>query len=134
MHKLRKLSLSVHRYVGIVAGLILCVVAIAGSLLVFEAELDRPTESAFTTDIFLDFARYSGKLLKLEDTRKANLVDRILKAQYTLHVGQYGGVVTKLIYALVGIAPLGLFVTGFLIWWSRTYAVKLSDRTILSRK
>ena len=41
MSKLRKLSLSVHRYVGIVAGLILCVVAITGSLLVFEAELDR---------------------------------------------------------------------------------------------
>jgi uncharacterized iron-regulated membrane protein len=41
MMKLRKPSLILHRYVGILAGLIIAIVGITGSLLVFEEELDR---------------------------------------------------------------------------------------------
>jgi uncharacterized iron-regulated membrane protein len=94
----------------------------------FQVWLRFPTEGEFTKDLNLDFDRYTGTLLKQDDARQYNIVDRILKSQYTLHVGHYGGIVTKLIYALVGIAPLGLFVTGGIIWWSRTYAAKIFSR------
>jgi uncharacterized iron-regulated membrane protein len=90
----------------------------------FKVWLRFPTESEFTQDLNLEFDRYTGTLLKQDDARQYNIVDRILKAQYTLHVGHYGGIITKLIYFLVGIAPLGLFITGTIIWWSRTYAAK----------
>jgi uncharacterized iron-regulated membrane protein len=65
-----------------------------------------------------------GFCRSVDDARKSQIVDRILAAQYTLHVGHYGGIVTQILYALIGIAPLGLFVTGAIIWWSRTYAAK----------
>jgi uncharacterized iron-regulated membrane protein len=98
----------------------------------FRVWLRFPTEGDFTKDLNLDFDRYTGALLKQDDARQYNIVDRILKAQYTLHVGHYGGIVTKLIYGLIGIAPLGLFVTGGIIWWSRTYAAKPRRKSSLN--
>ncbi len=90
----------------------------------FNVWLHLRGESDFTKDVNLDFDRYTGALLKVRDARTDGLVDRILSAQYTLHVGHYGGIVTKILYGAIGIAPLGLFVTGGIIWWSRTYAAK----------
>jgi uncharacterized iron-regulated membrane protein len=90
----------------------------------FKVWLRLLGESEFTQDLNLEFDRYTGTLLKQDDARQYNIVDRILKAQYTFHVGHYGGIITKIIYFLVGVAPLGLFITGGVIWWSRTYAAK----------
>lgn len=90
----------------------------------FRVWLHLQGESNFTKDVNLDFDCYTGALLKVDDARTAGLVDRILSAHYTLHVGHYGGIVTKIIYGSIGLAPLGLFVTGAIIWWSRTYAAK----------
>ena len=90
----------------------------------FRVWLHLRGESDFTKDVNLDFDRYTGALLKVDDARKSQIVDRILAAQYTLHVGHYGGIVTKIMYGSIGIAPLGLFITGAIIWWSRTYAAK----------
>jgi uncharacterized iron-regulated membrane protein len=98
----------------------------------FRVWLRFPTESEFTQDLNLEFDRYTGKLLKQDDARQHNIVDRLLQAQYTLHVGHYGGIVTKIVYALAGIAPLGLFATGIIIWWSRTYAAKSRRKSRLS--
>lgn len=36
-----------------------------------------------------------------------------------LHFGRFGGWSTKLAWAVLGLAPAGLFVTGALMWWSR---------------
>lgn len=37
----------------------------------------------------------------------------------TLHLGEFGGVFSKLIYTITGLMPLGLFVTGFMLWWRK---------------
>lgn len=99
----------------------------------FRVWLHLRGESDFTKDVNLDFDCYTGALLKVEDARTAKIVDRILAAQYTLHVGHYGGIVTQILYALVGIAPLGLFITGAIIWWSRTYAAKPNRKLKIDR-
>jgi uncharacterized iron-regulated membrane protein len=94
----------------------------------FRVWLHLEGKSDFTKDVNLDFDRYTGTILKIKDARTAGLVDRILSAQYTLHVGHYGGIVTKIIYGVIGVAPIGLFATGATIWWSRTYAAKPNRR------
>ncbi len=99
----------------------------------FRVWLHLAGESDFTKDVKLDFDSYTGAILKVEDARTAGLVDRILAAQYTLHVGHYGGIFTQILYALIGIAPLGLFVTGATIWWSRTYAAKPNRKLKIDR-
>ncbi|MGV0028468.1 PepSY-associated TM helix domain-containing protein [Phormidesmis priestleyi] len=96
----------------------------------FKVWMQFPQESAFTKDAWIDLEQYTGAVLKLQDARKATIVDRILNAQYTIHVGHYGGIITQLLYAIVGIAPLGLFLTGFIIWWSRTYGAKTKRKQV----
>ncbi|MBG1241452.1 PepSY domain-containing protein [Nostoc sp. NZL] len=39
--KLRKSILSLHRYVGILAGILLIIISLTGSLLVFHEEIDQ---------------------------------------------------------------------------------------------
>ncbi|GAA6624143.1 hypothetical protein NUACC26_099680 [Scytonema sp. NUACC26] len=45
-----------------------------------------------------------------------------MDAQYTLHGGQYGGFLIKILYSLVGVAPNGLFITGLILWQQRRWA------------
>ena len=36
-----------------------------------------------------------------------------------LHLGEFGGVLSKLLYTLTGLMPTGLFVTGAWMWWNK---------------
>ncbi|MEH2244574.1 PepSY-associated TM helix domain-containing protein [Nostoc sp.] len=36
-----------------------------------------------------------------------------------MHFGTFGGFPTRILHVFVGLAPLILFVTGFVIWWYR---------------
>ncbi|OKH56001.1 peptidase [Calothrix sp. HK-06] len=65
--------------------------------------------------VYLD--RYSGKLLRVIDSHKQSLGDSIIAAFEPLHYGTFGGFTTRVFYAFVGLAPLILFVTGFIMWW-----------------
>jgi uncharacterized iron-regulated membrane protein len=42
---------------------------------------------------------------------------RFLAAMSPLHYAQFGGMTVKIAWALFGLAPLLLFVTGLLAWW-----------------
>ena len=44
-----------------------------------------------------------------------------------LHFGRFGGGVTKLVWAIVGLSPAGMFVTGAVMWWNRVLSKALSD-------
>jgi uncharacterized iron-regulated membrane protein len=36
-----------------------------------------------------------------------------------LHFGRFGGWLTKLVWAAVGLVPVIMFATGTLMWWNR---------------
>jgi uncharacterized iron-regulated membrane protein len=82
----------------------------------FSVWMKFPQENEFNKTPFLYFDQYTGELLRIDNSKQASLANRILNAQYVLHVGHYGGIVTKILYSLIGIFPLGLFVTGVIIW------------------
>ncbi|MHC5613436.1 MAG: PepSY domain-containing protein, partial [Nostoc sp.] len=48
---------------------------------------------------------------------KMLLGDRVLNSFAPLHYGTFGGLPTRILYVFVGVAPLVLFVSGFLMWW-----------------
>ncbi|MBW4700126.1 MAG: PepSY domain-containing protein [Aphanocapsa lilacina HA4352-LM1] len=60
--------------------------------------------------------QYSGRVLQVEDGRKPNTADFLLGWLATLHFGHYGGLFTQIMYVFVGLAPGGLFLTGFWLW------------------
>jgi len=61
----------------------------------------RPSATISTKNYWY---RYHGQLLQL---------------RYPLHIGAYGGLLVRLLYALTGLAPSVLFTTGTLMWWNR---------------
>jgi len=54
-----------------------------------------------------------------EETFEPRTVDNVLYWFARIHFGRFGGWSTKILWALVGLIPPALFVTGFLMWWNR---------------
>jgi uncharacterized iron-regulated membrane protein len=60
---------------------------------------------------------YLGKL----DIGKADFSKKISWAVYQLHIGGFGGYTLKFIYALVGLTPALLALTGAYLWYKRNW-------------
>jgi uncharacterized iron-regulated membrane protein len=71
---------------------------------------------------------YSGKTLRVQDSKTLGLGDRVLNAFVPLHYGTFWGLTSRILYIFVGLAPLILFITGFVMWWYR-WRKKVGDRT-----
>ena len=56
-----------------------------------------------------------------ESNFEPRLGDNILYWLAYLHFGRFGGWSTKIIWAILGLAPPLLFVTGVLMWWERVF-------------
>ncbi|OKH45969.1 peptidase [Calothrix sp. HK-06] len=69
------------------------------------------------SEITLD--QYSGQVLRVADSKSLNLGDNILNSFAPLHYGTFWGLPSRILYVFVGLAPLILFVTGFVMWWYR---------------
>ena len=65
--------------------------------------------------VYLD--RYTGKVLKLRNSRSLSLGDEVVDSFNPLHFGTFGGLPTRVLYFFVGLSPLVLFITGFIMWW-----------------
>jgi uncharacterized iron-regulated membrane protein len=69
------------------------------------------------SNVILD--AYSGQVLRVNDSRRAALGDRILNSFGPLHFGTFGGLWTRWLYVLVGLSPIALFWTGVRMWQHR---------------
>ncbi|MEM8928345.1 MAG: PepSY-associated TM helix domain-containing protein [Bacteroidota bacterium] len=54
------------------------------------------------------------------DIRKASLSDKLFYVQESLHFGDFGGIVLKIVYAFFGITSGFLALTGFVVYLKRT--------------
>lgn len=73
--------------------------------------------SDYNNAVYLD--QYSGEVLQVEDGRAQGLGDHVLDSFTPLHFGTFGGLPTRILYVFVGLAPLILFITGFVMWRHR---------------
>jgi len=69
--------------------------------------------------VYLD--QYSGAVLRVENAFKAPLNTWIWNQIYLLHIGTFGGLVTRILYGIVGLTPIALSVTGFVLWRHRQW-------------
>ena len=68
---------------------------------------------------YVYLAPATGRVLRVDDAREAPGAARALYAAYPLHVGTFGGGAVRVLYALLGLAPAVLSVTGALVWYRR---------------
>ena len=67
--------------------------------------------------VWIDAAR--GRVLAIEDARLAGAGKQVNNWLHPLHDGTAGGLAGRILVALAGLAPLALFLTGWLRWRSR---------------
>ncbi|HEY0175280.1 MAG TPA: PepSY-associated TM helix domain-containing protein [Pedobacter sp.] len=67
----------------------------------------------------LSLDQYSGKVLLNSDHDFPEVGKAYLSWLSPLHYGSFGGLPTKIISLIAGLAPLGLCITGFIIWLPR---------------
>ncbi len=88
----------------------------------FSVWMQLPNENEFNKTPWLYFDQYTGKLLRVKDFQKFPFASQFMEAMVVLHFGEYGAWVTKIIYFIVGLTPLGLLITGFIMWQQRRWA------------
>jgi uncharacterized iron-regulated membrane protein len=71
---------------------------------------------------------YTGKVLRVQDSKSLALGDRVLNSFVPLHYGTFGGLPTRILYVFVGLSPLVLFITGLIMWWHRKRKQNRGDR------
>ena len=67
----------------------------------------------------LQFDQYSGKLLKERKYEDKNAGERLISANYDIHVGSLWGLKGKILAFLVSLFCASLPITGFYIWWNK---------------
>lgn len=70
-------------------------------------------------DVYLDqhtLQENPNTQVRLKDT---DLASKIRRINYGLHVGEIGGLTTKIIYFFASLICASLPVTGFLVWWGK---------------
>jgi uncharacterized iron-regulated membrane protein len=65
--------------------------------------------------VYLDPA--SGAVLMIDRVVDRPIGARFLAAMSPIHYAQFGGLTTKIVWALLGLTPLLLFITGLIAWW-----------------
>lgn len=65
-----------------------------------------------------------GRVLRVDDAAAADVGPRLLHALYPVHIGAFslgpvGSEAIRALWAVLGLAPLALGITGFLVWWQR---------------
>jgi uncharacterized iron-regulated membrane protein len=78
----------------------------------------RPTPlGADLLSVYLD--QYSGSVLTQASLATRTAGDVVMAWVAPLHVGSFGGIGIRIAWLVLGLAPPLLFVTGFIMWWTR---------------
>lgn len=88
-----------------------------GAFLVMFSNV-RPTPVGTTelASVYLD--QYNGKVLVSAAPRRSS-GDVVMAWLAPLHVGGFGGPAARILWFVLGLAPPALYVTGFVMWWTR---------------
>ncbi|MBC6432936.1 PepSY domain-containing protein [Nostoc sp. HG1] len=84
-----------------------------------QIRMKLPQESSDYGDSNVYLNQYSGKVLRVDNALKMPLGDRVLNFFVPLHYGTFLGLTSRILYVFVGLTPLILFVTGFVMWKHR---------------
>ncbi|GET24744.1 PepSY domain-containing protein [Prolixibacter sp. NT017] len=90
----------------------------ADSLGVIQVFVQEEKGKYYKTDE-LQFDQYSGKVLKERKHADKNAGEKLITANYDIHVGAIGGIAGKIIAFIISLISASLPVTGFFMWLKR---------------
>ena len=74
------------------------------------------------TSVYLD--QFTGEAVVVPPPARPSAGDIVMAWLTPLHVGNFGGNGIRVAWLLFGMAPPVLFVTGFIMWWTRVVRVR----------
>jgi uncharacterized iron-regulated membrane protein len=86
-------------------------------LVMFSPVRPAPAGREHLTPVYLD--QYTGALLEESSPAARRTGDVVMDWVAPLHVGSFGGTPIRIAWLILGLTPPLLFVTGFIMWWSR---------------
>jgi uncharacterized iron-regulated membrane protein len=86
-------------------------------LVTFSRVKPSPVGPADLTSVYLD--QYTGAVLATQQSEAKTAGDVVMAWISPLHVGNFGGLPIRIAWLVIGLAPAALFVTGFIMWWTR---------------
>jgi uncharacterized iron-regulated membrane protein len=87
---------------------------------------DRHGDWDSSDEVTMWFDPASGRLLRTDSASSALSGDVAIRWLGLLHVGNFGGWPVKILWAAGGLALVGLFASGYVMWWNRV--VRLGAR------
>lgn len=84
----------------------------------FAAMMQR-TGAGFFPYVSLRLDPHNGRVIGRDDDATDPLGKKIMRQIAVLHFGIWGGLPSKILYVVLGLIPLGLYVTGVMLWWNR---------------
>jgi uncharacterized iron-regulated membrane protein len=89
----------------------------AAFLVMFSPVQPSPLGGTELTAVYLD--QYTGAALTEAARTPRSAGDVVMNWVAPLHVGNFGGTGIRVAWLVLGLAPPLLFVTGFILWWTR---------------
>jgi uncharacterized iron-regulated membrane protein len=89
----------------------------AAFLVMFSPVAPSPAGREELTSVYLD--RYTGARLVTPAAAAQTFGDVVMEWVSPLHVGNFGGTPIRIAWLILGLSPPLLFVTGFVMWWTR---------------
>jgi uncharacterized iron-regulated membrane protein len=86
-------------------------------LVMFSRVQPTPAGTADLTSVYLD--QYTGAVLSQPPATRRTFGDIVMAWVAPLHVGNFGGNAIRVAWLILGLSPPLLFVTGFVMWWTR---------------
>jgi uncharacterized iron-regulated membrane protein len=91
-------------------------------LVMFSAARPGPVQEHLTS-VYLD--QYTSEVLNESPRAARSAGDIVMDWVAPLHVGSFGGTGVRVAWLILALAPPLLFVTGFIMWWSRVVRPRL---------
>lgn len=82
----------------------------------FSARFEAPGVGRGDSYVTVSLDAATGKIMEIDDARAVSRGQRVLNWLTPLHFGDWGGLTVRVIYALCGLMPLSLFLTGLWKW------------------
>lgn len=75
------------------------------------------------------FQPATGAVLMNTSSARWTAGERLSLGLYSVHFGDFGGWLVRVLWALLGLVPVVLVITGYAMWWNRTLRKQWSKRT-----